>query len=64
MKRIIAAGIKRLLEFDTEKEMYAYIGKLRARKVPHKCLDHMKMPDGKIRLMIITNYNDSVLLEN
>lgn len=64
MKRIIAAGIKRLIEFDNIKEMYAYIGKLRDAGTEHRCLDHKEMPDGKVRLLIITAYNVSPLIEN
>ena len=63
MKKVIKAGIKRLLEFDSMKEMYAYIGKLRAQGTEHKCLDHMQMQDGKVRLLIITSYNASPLIE-
>lgn len=63
MKRVIKAGIKHLLEFDSMKEMYVYIGKLRTRGTEHKCLDHMQMPDGKVRLLIITSYNANPLIE-
>lgn len=64
MKKIIAAGIKQILEFDNIKEMYVYIGKLRARGVNHQCLGHAEMSDGKVRLSIIKPYNNSPLIED
>jgi len=62
-KKVIAAGIKQLLEFDCEREMYCYIGNLRARKIQQRICDHMKMEDGKIRLIIIKAYNSSTLIQ-
>ena len=64
MKRIIAAGIKQILEFDSREEMYVYIGNLRARGIKHRCLDNQDQPDGKVRLIIIKAYNSTPLIES
>lgn len=64
MKKILAAGIKQNIQFDSLKEMYSYIGKLRDRKIDHKCLSHVEQDDGKVVLTIIKAYNDSPLIEN
>jgi len=64
MKKILAAGIKQNIQFDSLKEMYCYIGKLQARKMPHKCISHVEQDDGKVVLTIIKAYNDSPLIEN
>lgn len=64
MKKILAAGIKQNIQFDSLKEMYSYIGKLRDRKIDHKCLSHVEQGDGKVVLTIIKAYNDSPLIEN
>lgn len=64
MKKILAAGIKQQIQFDSLKEMYCYIGKLRDQKINHKCISHIEQNDGKVVLTIIKNYNNSPLIEN
>ncbi len=64
MKKILSAGIKQNIQFDSLKEMYLYIGKLLDRKIDHKCISHVERDDGKVVLTIIKAYNDSPLIEN
>ena len=64
MKKILAAGIKQIVQSDSLKEMYVYIGKLRKQKINHKCISHVEQDDGKVLLTIIKAYNDSPLIEN
>lgn len=64
MKKVIAAGIKQVLEFDSIEEMYRYIGQLRHRMIKHRCLHHEAYEDGRVRLWIIKAYNDNTLIED
>jgi hypothetical protein len=64
MKKILSAGIKQSIQFDSLKEMYTYIGKLRDRKIDHKCISHEERADGTVVLTIIKAYNGSPLIEN
>lgn len=63
MKKVIAAAIIRVLEFDNIREMYVYIGKLRERGQIHKVIYHHEQKDGKIWLRIATSYNNSPLID-
>ena len=63
MKKVIAAAIVRVLEFDSIQEMYVYIGKLCERKQIYKVISHQEQKDGKIWLRIATSYNSSPLIE-
>lgn len=63
MKKVIAAAIVRVLEFDSLKEMYIYIGKLRDREQIYKVINHEEYQDGKVWLRIATSYNNSPLIE-
>ena len=62
MRRIIAAGIKQILEFDSRTEMSVYIGNLRTRGINHRCLDNQDQPDDRVRLIIIKAYNSTPLI--
>lgn len=63
MKKVIAAAIVELLLFDSLPEMYAYIGKLRARPKEHECHWHRETDDGKILLCISKAYNQNRLIK-
>lgn len=64
MKKVIAASIEQLIEFDNIKEMRIYIGKLRDRNIPHRCIKHDELSDGKVRLHIKKQYNNNALIED
>lgn len=63
MKKILEAGIIERIQFDSLKEMYCYIGKLRSREIDHKCISHTEHADGKVDLTIIKQYNTSPLFK-
>lgn len=63
MKKILAAGIVRVLEFDSIKEMYLYIGNLRHKKIRHKVNYQEDLEDGRVLLNITTAYNNTALIE-
>lgn len=63
MKKIITACIKQLVELDSQREMYLYLGNLQKRKIAYRVLDRMETPEGKIRLIICKAYNGSPLME-
>ena len=61
MKRILEAGIIQNIQFDSKKEMYIYIGKLRHNKINHRCISNTEQSDGKVILTIIKAYNAAPL---
>lgn len=63
MKKVIAAGIKRLLEFDTPEEVSIYYDFLRKTKTGYTQLDKWTTADGKTRILITTQYNNSPLID-
>ena len=63
MKKVIAAAIVQLLQFDSLPEMYLYIGKLQATKIRHECHWNRETEDGKILLCISKAYNDTALIK-
>ena len=64
MKKVLAACLKEVIQFDSVKEMYVYIGKLRERKIPHTCISHTETADGKVVLTINKAYNNVPLIED
>ena len=63
MKRVIAAGIKRLLEFDLPEEVDIYYHWLRHTNTAYTQLDRWTTDDGKIRILATTQYNNSPLID-
>lgn len=61
MKKVIAAAIDRILEFDTQDEVAKYIEGLRAKKSNFRILYHVKI-DGKYRLRVQKPYNKSPMI--
>ena len=59
MKQILCAEIRQVLEFDSIKEMYLYLGKLQKNHVRYKCEDHLQLDNGHVRLYIVKGYNNS-----
>lgn len=64
MKKVIAASIEQLIEFDSIQEMTNYINKLNDRKIPHRCIKHDELENGKVRLHIKKQYNNNDLIED
>lgn len=64
MKRVIATGIVRTLEFDREAAFYGYIDGLQLKKIRHKVNWKEKLPDGRILANITTAYNNSSRILN
>lgn len=63
MKKIIAAGIVRILEFDRPTAAQAYIANLESKKIRYRVGWQEELPGGKIRMNIVTAYNSSDLIE-
>lgn len=52
MKKVIAACIDKILEFDNQEEAAAYLENLRSRKTEFKIIDRGEVPPGKYRIRI------------
>lgn len=63
MKKVIAAGIVRILEFNSLQEAANYTSKLDRKKERYKIIALKKAKDDKHRMKIITSYNSSPLIE-
>lgn len=64
MKKIVAGGILRILEFDSKREAFIYIGKLRCSKTEFKFIWREELEGDRVRLAIITAYNSSPLIRD
>ena len=62
MKKVIAACIERILDFDTPEEAAAYIETLRDKKSEFRIL-HREEIGGKYRIRIQEQYNKSPMIE-
>lgn len=62
MKKVIAACIDRVLEFDTQNEAANYIEGLRSKKSEFRVLRRDEV-GGKYRIRIQEQYNKSPLIE-
>lgn len=63
MKKVIAACIDRVLEFDTQNEAANYIEGLRSKKSEFRVLRRDEV-GGKYRIRIQEQYNKSPMIEN
>lgn len=63
MKKVIAACIDRVLEFDTQNEAAAYIETLREKKSEFRVL-YREEVGGKCRIRIQEQYNKSPMIED
>lgn len=63
MKKVIAACIDRVLEFDTQKEAANYLESLREKKSEFRVLNRDEI-GGKYRIRIQEQYNKSPMIEN
>lgn len=62
MKKVIAACIERILDFDTPEEAAAYLEGLRNKKSEFKVL-HREEVGNKYRIRIQEQYNKSPMIE-
>ncbi len=63
MKKVIAACIDRILEFDTQKEAANYLEGLRSKKTDFVILNHEEV-DGKYRIRVKEQYNKTPLIKD
>lgn len=63
MKKVVAACIDRILDFDTPKEAAAYIEGLRNKKTGFRVINREEV-GGKYRVRIQEQYNKSPMIEN
>lgn len=62
MKKVIAACIDRVLEFDTQQEAAKYLETLRDKKVEFRIV-YREAVAGKYRIRIQEQYNKSPMIE-
>lgn len=62
MKKVIAACIEQLLEFDTQKEAVDYLEKVRTSDKGFRVVSREEV-GGKYRIRIQLQYNKSPLIE-
>lgn len=62
MKKIIAACIDRIIEFDTQQEAATYLEGLRTKKTDFRIINREEV-DGKYRIRIQEQYNKSPMIE-
>lgn len=63
MKKVVAACIDRILDFDTPKEAAAYIEGLRNKKTEFRVINREEV-GGKYRVRIQEQYNKSPMIES
>lgn len=63
LKKVIAACIDRIFEFDSQEEAAAYMEKLRSLKKTFRIVQRGEAGD-KYRVRIQEQYNSSPMLEN
>lgn len=62
MKKIIAASLDRLVEFDSQREAEAYIRAMKSKPGKVEVLDKAALESGKYRVKIRQQYNNVPLL--
>ena len=62
MKKVIAACIDRVLEFDTQQEAAKYLETLRDKKSEFRVLNRKEVA-GKYRIRIQEQYNKTPMIE-
>lgn len=61
MKKIVAAWIEQILEFDSELEYMAYMENLEQKGQRFKVLNHEQLESGIVRIDIRKQYNNNAL---
>lgn len=64
MKKIIAAGIVRVLEFDSTDEAENYLLNLAWKGIRYKVNYREDLADGRVIMNVTTGYNDCALIES
>ena len=62
MKKIIAAYIDRILEFDTQEDAAKYLESLRNKKTEFRIVNREAI-NGKYRIRVQEQYNKSPMIE-
>lgn len=62
IKKIIAACIDRIIEFDTQQEAATYLEGLRTKKTDFRIINREEV-DGKYRIRIQEQYNKSPMIQ-
>lgn len=62
MKKVVAASVNKMLEFDAEEEFEKHIRFLENRKRKYLVLSKQEIAGGKIRVEIKEQYNNNTLL--
>ena len=59
MKKVLAAGIYRAIQFPSKEDMNRYIKEFEKKKVLVHCFGEIVNPDGSVILNMITAYNQA-----
>lgn len=62
-KRLLAAGIVRDLEFDSQYELDGYIKAMQHKLFEFKILDQCSRSDGSVIVRVLSQYNSTDLIE-
>lgn len=62
-KKLLAAGIVRDIEFDSEDSLSTYIARLNLFLTEFDILDKYIRDDGTVIIRIVTQYNNSDLIQ-
>ena len=62
MKKVVAASVNKMLEFDAMEEFEKHIHFLESRKRKYLILSKQEIAGGKIRIEIKEQYNNNTLL--
>ena len=61
MKKVIAACVYQILQFDSERELERYLDQLRWKKQQFEVIWKKTLDDGKIQIRIKKQYNNNEL---
>lgn len=62
-KKLLAAGIVRDLMFDCQDSLDLYLYAMQHKKMKYEILDQLNREDGCIIIRIVSQYNDSDLIQ-
>lgn len=62
MKKVLAASVNKMLEFDAMEDFEKHIRLLESRKRKYLILSKQEIGDGRIRIEIKEQYNNNTLL--
>ena len=64
MKRIVAAWIEQILEFDSKLEYLTYIEELKQKNQEFREVRQKQLKSGVVRLRIMKRYNNNAFPDN